>query len=436
MTVAIVLGGGFCGLLTASVLSKHFDDVKVVERTMCDEGVPHQHHIHALQVKGLEVLSQILPGIQEEMLAEGAIKVRWTQDTTILLAHGNVIPQLDVGIYTLALSRQKLETLIRKRVRSLQNVELLNQIEVKGLKKDGSKIIGVDVWNRQEISSEILEGDFFADCSGRQSKSQTWLKELDYGQASESRVNAYLGYASRFYRIPEGISAKNLGIAIQPRPHQQNYRGAAVGVLENNRVIVTLVGLNKDYPPTDDKGFKEFATTLPTNHVIDCIEAYLPDSPIYGFRAHNRLIHYHKLRRFPDNYVILGDATCYFNPMYGQGMMVAAQSVQLLDRLLHKKKSDQVGKRFQKDLRRLLWLPWFLALMEDTRYPLVEGQKVRLWITILHKYLDFIFFASSRDEYVGKTVLRVIQRTTPAWRLGDPILLVRALWAIIFGKRS
>lgn len=436
MTHALVLGGGFCGLLTAATLSKHFDEVKVIERTRIGVGVPQQHHIHVLQVKGFQILKQILPGIEDEMLAVGAVKVRWTQDTTILLSHSDVIPKLDVGIYTLALSRQKLESLIRQRIMGLPNIDLLNQVDVKGLRQDGSGIVGVDVCYREEMTFDTIYSDFVADCSGRRSKSAQWLQDLGYGEIQESRINAFLGYASRFYRIPDGLSPKSLGIAIQPRPHQQSYRGAAVGILEDDRVVITLVGLNKDYPPTDEQGFRAFATTLPNDDVIDCINQYIPDSPIYGFHSHNRLMHYHKLQSFPDNYVILGDAVCYFNPMYGQGMMVAAESVQLLERMLQRHSSNQVGSIFQKRLRRLLWLPWFLALMEDTRYPLVEGQKVRLWIKILHKYLDFIFLASSYDQYVGKTILRVIQRTLPPWRLADPIFLSRALLALLFNRSN
>lgn len=431
MTTAIVMGGGFCGLLTATVLSKRFDDVKVIERTGPDVGVPQQHHIHVLQAKGLEIIEALLPDIQRDMLQAGAVKVRWTADTTLLLARGAVIPRRDVGLYSLALSRQALQAVLFKRVSQLANVTFLLRTRVDRLIRQDTTISGIQITNLDNNESQILACDFLADCTGRRSRSAQWLQALGYDEVQKSEINAFLGYASRFYRIPEGMPISALGMGIQPRPTQGFYRGAAVGVLENQQLIITLAGLNKDYPPTDEQGFRAFADSLPLPDVAACIEQCEPLSPIYGYRAHNRLMHYDRMKHFPDNYVVLGDAVCFFNPMYGQGMMVSAQGVALLQSMLANQDNCQIGQQFQRRLRRLLWLPWTLARVEDLRYPLVEGQRPGLFIKMLQGYLDLLLFASSRDETVGRTVLRVIQRTLPARMLAHPVIMFRALGSFL-----
>ncbi|MDQ7026786.1 MAG: FAD-dependent monooxygenase [Anaerolineae bacterium] len=216
MTTALVLGGGFCGLLTATVLSKYFDVVKVIERSARHKSVPQQHHIHVLQVKGLQVIEQLIPGIQAEMLEAGAIKVRWTQDTTILLSGGTIIPRIDVGIYSLALSRHALEAVIYKQVTQLAKVEFLFRSRVDYLQQEGSKIMAVQMTNLNSHESQMLACDFIADCTGRQSKSLNWLQQLGYQKPQVTEINAFLGYESRFYRVAEGYDMGSLGIAVQP----------------------------------------------------------------------------------------------------------------------------------------------------------------------------------------------------------------------------
>src|SRR5262249_35511924 len=54
-----------------------------------------------------------------------------------------------------------------------------------------------------------------------------------------------------------------------------------------------------------------------------------------GRRApETRLRHYDRLEQFPDGVVAVGDAVSAFNPVYGQGMTVAALGVEVLEHWL------------------------------------------------------------------------------------------------------
>ncbi|MEL6306903.1 MAG: FAD-dependent monooxygenase [Chloroflexota bacterium] len=427
-----IIGGGFCGLLAAVVCSQHFNRVTVIERGAEAQGVSQRHHIHSLQAKGLQILEALLPGISEALRTSGAVTVRWTQDVQVWLSRGYV-PQVDAGVTSIGVSRHHLETLMRERVHALPNICFKYRHDVRGLIHDDGRISGLQVVDRERDREYCHETALVLDCSGRQSKTPQWLADIGYTVPEEIRIRSFLGYASRWYRIPDGVELDTLGIAIQPKPHVNFYRGAAVGVVENDGVVITLVGVNKDYPPTDEVGFAQFAATLEQPIVHELMQQLEPMSPISGYRAENRMRPYHKMQDYPDNYLVVGDAFCAFNPIYGQGMMVAAMSAQLLQSYLD---DSWLGKQsaaaFQRRLSWTVEMSWRLATGEDKRYPLVEGKRPNLFDRLVHHFLDFLFIASNRDQYVGVTLLQVVQRIKSPLHLANPFLLLRALVAVLF----
>ena len=75
---AVVLGGSLAGLLAARILADHFDEVTVIERdaytetTAARKGIPQANHVHGLLVRGRQILEELFPGVQDEMIAAGA----------------------------------------------------------------------------------------------------------------------------------------------------------------------------------------------------------------------------------------------------------------------------------------------------------------------------------------------------------------------------
>jgi len=75
-----------------------------------------------------------------------------------------------------------------------------------------------------------------------------------------------------------------------------------------------------------------FARALPVPDVHEAIRAGEALSGIASFRfAGSQRHRYEELTRFPDGLIVLGDAVCSFNPVYGQGMTVSAQDALALD---------------------------------------------------------------------------------------------------------
>lgn len=408
---AVVIGGSMAGLLAARVLSNHFGRVTIIERDTLPQsgehrgGVPQSRHLHTLLVQGQHTLEKLFPGFSAEMSSVGAPEVTWGVDN-IFLTTGGYAQQYDMGIQNNLLSRVELEWLVRKRVQNIANITFLTERDVRGLiaSDDHQTVLGVEIESRQDHQVEQIMADLVVDASGRGSKAPEWLQSLGYGAPQETVINAHTGYATRWFERPANGTNNNWAIVIQPRAAEKLYRGGGLMLMEGNRWVVTLLGANGDYPPTDEAGFMEFAKTLPGADIYNAIKDAKPISPIYGYRKlENRMRHYEKLSRRPDGLIVTGDAACAFNPIYGQGMTAAALEADLLDTLLQKHANAMAGfpAAFQKGLRRVADGPWLMATSEDMRYPDVEGQKPNAVIRLMHRYLDLLARAIPYDRHVA-----------------------------------
>jgi hypothetical protein len=213
-----------------------------------------------------------------------------------------------------------------------------------------------------------------------------------------------------------------------------NARSGALVPIEDGRWMVALIGAGRDHPPTFDAGFLEFARGLRSPLLYETIRDAEPASPIYGFRnTDNRRRHFERLRRWPDQFLVIGDASCTFNPIYAQGMTVTAMTALALHHILakHMRRSDTdplgPARQAQRQVARTSAGAWTMATTEDLRYPWTEGARLDLPTRIMHRYADRVLEVANGNPKVNTAFVNVVNLRHPPTSLLRPRLLLPVL---------
>ncbi len=441
---ALVIGGSIAGLVTARVLSSHFERVTVVERDYFPEspaprpGVPQTRQIHVLLLQGQYILEKLFPGLQAELGSAGAPEMDWSLDC-VWYSLNRWAPRFRSGWVTRFASRELLEWVIRRRLLANPRVQFVQGREATGLLSDQerTRITGITFRFRPpEHGTGQLLGDFIVDASGRESRLPQWLEALGYGSPPVTTVNSFMGYASRFYRQPDS-SQEWLAMLVRGTP-PHNKRGGAIFPIEGNRWVVNLGAAGRDYPPTDELGLLEFARSLPDRALYNAIRDAEPLTPIYGYRrTENRLRHYERLQDWPVNLVALGDAVCAFNPVYGHGMTVAAQgAVALGETLARGGEQRGVTRLFQKRLARINATPWSLATSVDFIYPETEGPRPGRSSRLVDSYFYYLTLLSMEEREAYTAFQKVFHLLEPPSALFRPGLVTRVVARALLERRA
>lgn len=454
---AVVIGAGLAGLWAGRILSDHFDRVTFVERDQLPahpehrRGIPQGYHTHTLLTRGQWALEQLFPGVDAELAALGAPRVAWTRECLFYFRSGWTRP-FDSDLFSRACSRDILEWAIRRDLATRPTIRFIESREVAELLYEprSSSVTGVRLraWGNgravgdRDDDGESLLADLVVDTSGRDSPMPAWLEALGYGPVPETVITPFLGYASRLYRRPPELAADWKAMIVSNVPPDQP-RGGVLYPIEGGRWIATLAGCAGDYPPTDEVGFLTFARSLATPVLAEALEGAEPLSPIHGYRrTENRLRHYERLDRWPEGLVVLGDAACTFNPIYGQGMTASALGALTLDRCLRERrfarpedKRRGFGSLFQQRLARANSTPWLLATGEDFRWPTTEGGQRNLTTKVAHRYVDAVLALIVSDPRVADTFFKVLHLLKSPATLVRPYVLGRVIIQLAASKR-
>src|SRR5262245_37760695 len=329
-------------MCAARVLSDYVDRVTIIERDTYPAtanfrpGVPQARHVHNLLARGLREFEGFFPGFERRMRERGAVAVESGWDVATLWPHG-WSRRSHTGLWQLYASRPLIEGTVLELCRELKNVTFLERTEVTALRAAGETqryCTGVDVLTRDDGKPRTLEADLVVDASGAHSRAAEWLRQLDLKLPEDDVIDGYSGYSSRWFALGSQVAWPTewwwkvlfLRLATPERPYF-----IAFFPMENQRWLLSYIGVNKADPPTREDDFTAALSRLVSPVVSEMVRRMEPISPIYPSRAtRNRWRHYERWRTPLGRFVAIADAACSYTPRFGQGMSAAAVSARVL----------------------------------------------------------------------------------------------------------
>lgn len=439
---AVVLGGSMAGMLAARVLSDFYRTVTVVERDALPiggsgprRGVPQGRHAHALTAGGARIVGELFPGLLDELVAGGAPVLTGGSfagvDLTIAghrLVRSGVVR--DPSFATYSPSRPFLECHVRRRLREVANVTLLDAHDVVELTSRGGadRVDGVGLVPRDGGAGVTLTADVVVDATGRGSRTPAFLEQLGFSRPVEEEVVMRMAYSSQQLRMRPGALAEHL-VNVFPVPGRP--RLAALAVNEDDTWMLTVGGILGAEPPADFAGMLEFIEDFMPAYAMAALRMADPMSDVARYRVpSNRWRRYDKLRRMPAGLLVIGDAVCSFDPIYGQGMSVAAMEAIALRDCLNC--GDQkLPQRFSTAAAKVVRVAWQMAAGSDLAFPGVEGKRTPM-IRLTNWYTDKLLAAAETDPYVAEKFIRAAGFIDPPTVLIHPSVLRR----IAFSRRA
>ena len=425
---AVVIGASIAGLLAGRVLADGFQQVTIIDRdplyaeAIARRGVPQANHVHVLLEAGRATLEDLFPGYGREVLSSGGIMIDAASD----LNHyqkGGFLAQGPERLPMYCASRPLFERVVRERIAELDGIVLRPECRFTDyLTENSTTIEGAVIidGNGEEVE---LAADLVVDATGRTSRTPTWLERHHYTPPAVDEVTVDLVYGTTVIERPP-----NDRRAYFVAPSPPIARGAAAIPVENDRWIVTLFGLHGNHPPADVRGFKEFARKLPISEVHALLDArpwVTEGIHRYPFPSNLRR-YYEDLRRFPDGLVVTGDAIASFNPIYGQGMSVAALDALQLHHALASNGRTNLAPRFFDRVAEVIDIVWRIAVSSDFEFSPTEGPKPPGTV-LFNRYLSRLIRTAHVDGYVSDRFARVLRLEQPPMAFLKPDVLLRVL---------
>ena len=426
---AIVVGAGIAGLCAARILADAFDDVVVIDRDplpdepVARDGVPQARQIHILWEAGRATLEELFPGYSEELVAAGGVSINGQRDF-YMYSQGNYLAAGSKPFRLYAATRPLYEQLLRRRVSDHDDIHLQGGCPfVAYLADDAATTITGVVIRNQDGEQEELAADLVVDATGRTSRTPDWLSNHGNTPPATEKVHIDLAYSATCIERPANDSRMIGALAAAPRT-----RGGAVLPVEGDRWLVNLHGIHGDHPPRNIEDAKDFAASLPipiVNRLLDVYPIVSEEIAFYPFPS-NRRYRYEDLDQLPEGLLVIGDAIASFNPIYGQGMSVAALEALMLHNVLTMEDQEPLAVSFFDRVTDVIDPAWMLATGADFSFPQTRGEKPR-GAAFFNWYLSRLFRKAHTDSVLTDAFTHVLSMQQHPTSLLRPSIIWRVL---------
>ncbi|MFE7972901.1 FAD-dependent oxidoreductase [Streptomyces shenzhenensis] len=435
--VAAVLGGSLAGLLAARALTSFVDRVVVVERDALPAGpapragLPQARHVHQLWSGGARALERLVPGVTERLRAAGVARLPVTTDMVVLSPHG-WFRRWNESAFLLPATRDLLDWVVRTQVLADPRIELVERAEALGPVGTDAAVTGVRIRDR-DGAERTLPAGLVVDATGRGSRAPQWLTSLGLPAPERREVNPGLAYATRLFRAPE--QARNgfplVNVQADPRDRRPG-RGGVLMPVEDGRWMVTLHGSRGHEPTADAADFLRYAREELRHPLIAELLARaepLGEEVAFTRTTANRRHFFERMPTWPENFVVLGDAVCALNPVYGHGMSVAAQGALALREVMSRQGPGTPGlaRRIQQAVSRPVRAAWDLSTGADVFYPGATETGPTLRERITAAYVGRLLHTATGNGRIARRVTDVTSLSRSAGVLLAPGVVVAAV---------
>ncbi|MGW0822578.1 FAD-dependent oxidoreductase [Streptomyces sp. NPDC002845] len=432
-TRAVVIGGSIAGMLAAAAVKDHVDSVEIIEAHELPAGpeprtgVPQAVHIHLLHAGGAEAIESLLPGTLDLLLAAGANRIPMTTNMVIYSPEGWYRRWQRATHFQISASRDLTDFVVREQV--LKDPRISVRTNTKAIELLGNRraVTGVRVHTADSAEAE-LHADLVIDASGRATRTPQWLTQLGITGLAEDHIDSGLVYASRVYRAP--VPTRHwpmVGVQADPRLPQPGNAGGILPI-EGDRWHVSLMGAPGGQPTRDADAFESFARTLRHPILADLLALAEPLTDVsVTHSTANRRYFYERLTPWPEGLVALGDSVAAFNPVYAQGMSVAAQGALALRKLLSTGLTPGLARRAQRAIARPVNTAWTLAVGQDIHFSTTTGGSPNLADRLLHHYVSRLSRTATGSFHAATALTDVVALQALPISLVKPSVLMTTL---------
>ncbi|QLE70971.1 FAD-dependent oxidoreductase [Streptomyces rectiverticillatus] len=432
---AVVLGAGMAGMLAAAALARHAGEVVIVERDRLPEGMeprkglPQARHAHLMMSGGARAVESLLPGTIEGWVRAGARRIPLGTGLVAMGPQG-WYPRWPGTQFLMACTRDLLDMVVREQVLALPGVTLREETDALALLGNAQRVTGVKVRAVGSHSAEALEADLVVDASGRGSQAARRLTELGLHPAHEETVDTGMVYVTRIFRAPAG-SERFPVVSVQADPRgRQPGQGATMVPVEGGRWLLTACGTRGGEPSREAGEFEPFVRSLRHPLIADLIADREPLTDVHLTRSTvNRRRYFERMPAWPEGFAVVGDAVATFNPVYGQGMSVAAHSAVAIRGILAEQGLGAPGlaRHIQRAVGRAAGSPWDLATGEDINYPGAIGEQPPAAARLLRGYVQRLMRTATVNPVVMRSLFDVMTLSAPMTALVKPPVVLGVL---------
>ncbi|CAF2998678.1 unnamed protein product [Rotaria sp. Silwood2] len=314
-------------------------------------GVSQIYQIHILEGEGFNILHELFPYLKDKLVNEYDIRLYSLKNEARIVVNGNLLNQnLTEDMGWLGIDRFTLEIALRKELclKYGNQVEWISNARAIQLVVDQSvnAVQGVKYRLKQHVDSQLLDiyGDFIVDCTGRNTSSIKWLKECERFKTGNPSLDS-ISILGCNTNLPDN----NTGCYITPmRTIKTNDENSL-----RNLSTIAVHCVNAEYPPNDSyENLLEWAKEHLDSECNSILKSTKVCSPLVPYRRAINDRKYVELlgKKWPHNYILLGDGVCAFNPQYAQGMTHALRHARELGKIFdeHYHKLEDISYIFNR----------------------------------------------------------------------------------------